>query len=82
MVSVVLQSNECYACSSVTTFAGVWKVQPANGTRPPPLANHTFTKIDNHRAVAFGGYTGSCRVNDAYVLDMKIWVCRKNVVVL
>lgn len=61
----------------VSTTAGVWKLQPTSGTCPPPLANHTFTKIDKYRAVAFGGYTGSCRSNDAYVLDMKIWVCSK-----
>ena len=52
----------------------VWAAQPTTGEKPPPLDDHTFTKIDNHRAVVFGGYTGSSRVNDTYVLDMETWV--------
>ena len=60
---------------SVTVPAGVWAVQTTNGESPPPLAGHTLTKIDHHRAVVFGGYTGSYS-NDTYVLDMETWVCR------
>ena len=62
-----------YFCS-VTVPAGVWAVQPTTGQKPPPLSHHTFTMIDHHRAVMFGGYTGSSKVNDTYVLDMKTWV--------
>ena len=61
---------------SVTVPAGVWAIQRTTGESPPPLCFHTFTKIDHHRAVVFGGYTGSSRENDAYVLDMETWVCR------
>lgn len=53
--------------------AGVWEIQKTNGEKPPPLSNHSFTKIDNHRAVVFGGYNGSYN-NDTYVLDMETWV--------
>ena len=51
-------------------------MQRTTGESPPPLAAHTFTKIDHHRAVVFGGYTGSIRENGTYVLDMETWVCR------
>ena len=64
---------------SVTVPAGVWAVQTTTGESPPPLSRHTFTKIDHHRAVVFGGYTGSSYLswlNDTYVLDMETWVCR------
>ena len=61
---------------SVTFPAGVWAVQMTTGESPPPLSRHTFTKIDYHRAVVFGGYTGSSRLNDTYVLDMETWVWR------
>ena len=61
---------------SVTVPAGVWAVQRTTGESPPPLALHTFTKIDHHRAVVFGGYNGNSRENKAYVLDMETWVWR------
>ena len=54
--------------------ADEWSVQPTTGEKPPQLASHTFTKVDHHRAVVFGGHTGSSVINDAYVLDMKTWV--------
>ena len=62
---------------SVTVHAGVWTEQPTAGRKPPALRDHTFTKIDNHRAVVFGGDTESLmgsRTNDTYVLDMETWV--------
>ena len=61
---------------SATVPAGVWAVQRTTGESPPPLSHHTFTKIDHHRAVVFGGYTGSSYLNDTYVLDMETWVWR------
>ena len=62
---------------SVTVPAGVWAVQRTTGESPPPLSWHTFTKIDHHRAVVFGGYRylqGDIYLNDTYVLDMETWV--------
>ena len=53
---------------------GVWSTPPTTGEKPPPLAWHTFTKIDHHRAVVFGGDDRSTIHNDAYVLDMETWV--------
>ena len=52
----------------------MWYSQPTVGNKPPPMSGHTFTKIDHHRAVVFGGWTGGDRINDAYVLDMDTWV--------
>ena len=52
----------------------VWSAQPTSGESPPPLAYHSFIKIDHHRAVVFGGWSESGRLNDTYVLDMEKWV--------
>lgn len=54
---------------------GVWLAQPTTGDRPPAMADHTFTKIDNTRAVVFGGSTWWKPLNDVYILDMDAWVC-------
>ena len=53
------------------THAGVWVAQSTTGERPPPQSCSTFTKIDSHRAVLFGGSVGS---NSTYVLDVDTWV--------
>ena len=54
--------------------ADLWSVQATTGDRPPALSYLTLTKIDQHRAALFGGYGGSWRHNDTYVLDMATWV--------
>ena len=54
-------------------------MQRTTGESPPPLSHHTFTRIDHHRAVVFGGLAESSREDDTYgtyVLDMETWVCR------
>ena len=38
------------------------------------MASHTFTMIDHHRAVVFGGRAESGKMNETFVLDMKTWV--------
>jgi len=43
---------------------------PVTGTKPPPLYNFSFTKIDNRRAVVFGGLTSEGALGDAYVLEL------------
>ena len=40
------------------------------GTKPPPRYNFSFTKIDNRRAVVFGGLTCEGAVGNAYVLEL------------
>ena len=73
-LSDAVLSSQTHTLLYVTAPAGVWSVHPTTGEKPPPLADHTFTKIDHHRAVVFGGWTGSCKLNDTYVLDMETWV--------
>ena len=45
------------------------------GTRPPPCAAFTLTKVDSHRVVLFGGRQFSERVNQLHILNMENWVC-------
>ena len=55
---------------------GTWSTPATTGTPPPPCVDFTFTMVDGHRAVLFGGYqpdTGT--VADAYIIDMEKWVC-------
>ena len=44
------------------------------GTKPPPLSNFSFTKVDSRRAVVYGGATDRGRSGDAYVLELDKWV--------
>ena len=52
----------------------VWVVPQTTGTRPPPCAAFSFTKIDCHRVVLFGGRQLQARVNEIHILDMSDWV--------
>ena len=65
---------------------GVWSSPVINGDRPPPCSAFTFTKIDQHRAVLFGGVVhGYDTLNDVYILDFRnkvrdkyvryLWTC-------
>ena len=54
----------------------MWSVPHTTGEKPPPMARHTFTKVDHRRAVVFGGSLGGGKTNDTYVLDMETWVWR------
>ena len=58
--------------NSVTSpSTGKWSSPPTTGPRPPPCSNFSFTAINNHQAVLFGGGQpgrGS-RVNDCYLMD-------------
>ena len=63
-----------------STTSGEWSSPPVTGTKPPPLYNFSFTKIDNRRAVVFGGLTSEGALGDAYVLELDKLVhhrCRK-----
>lgn len=76
---IYLQRYGALVCSDLHIFccvifpAEVWVVQETTGEKLPPLSSHTFTKIDHHRAVVFGGFTGTL-ANDTYMLDMETWV--------
>ncbi|XP_064393183.1 kelch domain-containing protein 2-like [Halichondria panicea] len=51
------------------TQNGVWSSPELRGERPP-CSNFTFTMVDQHRAVLFGGWqSGRSRVNDVYLFN-------------
>ena len=54
---------------------GTWSSPPTTGDRPPPCSAFSFTTIDHHRAVLFGGRQEHGRVNDIYILDLDTMVC-------
>ena len=57
------------------SIAGTWSSPNVSGTRPPPCAAFSFTMIDGHHAVLFGGYqTGIGKSNDAFILDLTTMV--------
>ncbi|CAI8040316.1 Kelch domain-containing protein 2, partial [Geodia barretti] len=50
---------------------GVWSCPATTGERPPPCAGHTFTAVDDRRAVVFGGKMESrAKMNDVYIIDL------------
>ena len=68
-------------------FAGKWSSPPTTGRRPPPCSFFSFTAINDHQAVLFGGnqpqpptvfggrsQQGS-RVNDCFLMDFESMVC-------
>ena len=63
------------ALSSHSSMPGVWISPEMTGTRPPPCAAFTLTKVDPHRVVLFGGKQKSERVNQLHILNMENWVC-------
>ncbi len=59
------------SCSTQKPLPGVWSSRELKGERPPPCDSFTFTKLDQHRAVLFGGRQPNHRVNDVYVFDFR-----------
>ena len=57
----------------LSTVTGEWSSPAVTGTKPPPLSDFSFTKVDSRRAVVYGGLTGSGG-GDAYVLELDKWV--------
>lgn len=57
---------------SVST--GVWISPETTGSRPPPCAAFTFTRVDPYRVVVFGGRQMEGRVNELHILNMENWV--------
>ena len=54
----------------------MWSSPPTTGSRPPPCAGFSFTAIDSHRGVLFGGYSpGRGRINDIHIINMQTMVC-------
>ena len=61
--------------TSPSPLLGEWSSPAVTGTKPPPLSNFSFTKVDSRRAVVYGGGTGVKTSGDAYVLELDKWVC-------
>ena len=51
-------------------FTGKWSSPTISGTRPLPCNGFSFTWIDDHHAVLFGGRQHEGRNNDVYIFDM------------
>ena len=55
--------------------AGVWSCPITTGERPPPCSHCTFTRVDDSRAVVFGGRKEEWeRNNDVYIIDLHAMV--------
>ena len=68
----------CLIVSSIFT-AGVWSCPATTGERPPPCAGHTFTAVDDRRAVVFGGkYREQGRMN-VFIIDLSTMVFKWHV---
>ena len=67
--------NTVLSCMFLSTVTGEWSSPAVTGTKPPPLAGFSFTKVDSRRAAVYGGYTGVEANGDAYVLELNKWVC-------
>ena len=51
---------------------GAWLSPVLSGDRPPASDGFTFTSVDSHRAVLFGGILHDRRyINDVYVIDFR-----------
>lgn len=52
----------------------LWSPVNTSGSRPPPCSDFSFTMIDDHRAVLFGGMSGQSYCNHTFVLDLQTMV--------
>jgi len=55
-------------------FTDKWSSPPTTGPRPPPSTQFSFTAINNHQAVLFGGRQPHGRVNDCYLMNFESMV--------
>ena len=57
------------------SLPGNWSVPEFRGETLPPCSHFTFTKVDQYRAVLFGGtVAGNHKVNTVYLIDFKSMV--------
>ena len=57
-------------------YVGKWTIPHLVGQRPPPCGGVTFTMIDPHRALLFGGRQETGRVSSVYIFDFRDLVRR------
>ena len=63
-----------HLCMFLSTITGEWSSPAVTGTKPPPLSDFSFTKVDSKRAVVYGGWTKGRKASDTYVLELDKWV--------
>ena len=67
-------------------FAGKWSSPPTTGPRPPPCYFFSFTAINDHQAVLFGGnqpgHHRDHRVNDCFLMDFESMVCLERLMLM
>ena len=63
--------------TTLLLFAGTWSSPPTSGTRPPPCSSFSFTAVNNHQAVLFGGNQRGHRIKDCFLIDFESMVCSK-----
>ena len=68
------------AMKLIILYIEKWSFPTISGTRPPPCNFFSFTRIDDHRAVLFGGKQHERRTNDVYIFDMTRMVRFRHVV--
>ena len=51
-----------------------WKVLQCTGSRPPPIGDFTFNKIDKTRALLYGGRVEKTTFSSVYILDCELLV--------
>ena len=67
-----LYSLNSRSIMSYVMLLGKWSSPQTTGKRPPPCSNCSFTMVDDHRAVLFGGVQcGRSRTNDVYILHLR-----------
>ena len=55
--------------------AGLWlAIPPVTGCVPPSSNYFSFTIMDDHQVILFGGFNGSEKFDDVYILDLTTWV--------
>ena len=62
-----------YLCVT-SPSTGKWSSPPTTGPGPSPCAHVSFTAINNHQAVLFGGRQPHDKVNDCYLMDFESMV--------
>ncbi len=59
----------------VNPLPGIWSVPLLRGEIPLPSSHFTFTKVDQYRAVLFGGVLANRhRVNSYYLINLRSMV--------
>ena len=68
------------SCIHTIHILAIWSSPAVKGTRPPPCSHFSFTSINDHEAIMYGGRLASGRsVNDIYLFDFSEMVSHKQI---